>query len=1008
MFAAARSFLVRLAPSAALVLWAFTGSATEPPRPESRAPEQRTAAAGDEGAPQRNPSPDASPAAAASPVEAAFSARAGVPLTLFGYDLFDAARNAPPPPAQGAVQDGQTLGVGDEVTLTVRGTTPLQSRHVVNGEGLLLLPDLPPVAAAGRSLADVRRELQAAYAARHSLAEVYLYLTDVRRIGVLALGAVTRPGRVETTAFAVALDALLAAGGVRKDGSLRNIKLIRNGRSHPIDLYQLLLRGDGGGATMQLRDGDRLLVPPLGATAALAGPVKRPGIYELPADRPATTLRELLDLAGGPLRPAAHRALRLGIAADGQERAENLPDDGGESRTLNDGDLIVLSPRHEDRAGLVYVDGRTLRPGPRALSDAPTVAGLIGPRDLPPDAWKPFAVVASPAADGGPPALTAIDLDAATSGRAARRLRDGDRVIVLGAAEVEYLTSAPVLKLLRGDDAPKPTAVETAACPALGVLAQALAADPRGPLADGPQARLAATLTGETKPCPDVFRRHPDLLTFALSHSVLKRGGAGRPGFFPYADRRDVQPGGVADLQGPQATLIGHVRHPGVRSLARAGSLRALLENGRAFEAGVYPLIGVVERFGERDGVRRLIAFSPAATAAGRSDVKLVDRDRVHVFSAARIRAMTNPSGAKAAGRADADDDPAEALLDGHAIEPPDAAVRAFLAERTVQVRGAVASPGAYPAAGRAGVGALIDAAGGLTPQADASAIEITRPDALPARRVVSLETAEKDALTVETGGAVRVNPRPTTTETGAVLVEGEVRRPGWYDVLRGEKLSSLLARAGGLTDEAYPAGTVFLRESARRAEKAALEEQARALERNVALLLQKGEQVRQEDVGLARQLATQLRGVDPPGRIVVEADPAVLIRRPEYDAPLEAGDRVTVPKRPPTVAVTGEVMAPGHYPFRSGKQAEDYLRDAGGLRGSADESRIFMVSPDGRAEPLAVSAWNHRIVAVRPGATLIVPADPRPYGGRDLVQSVADVLAKIALTAASISVISR
>ncbi|HRJ61868.1 MAG TPA: capsule biosynthesis GfcC family protein, partial [Azospirillaceae bacterium] len=73
-----------------------------------------------------------------------------------------------------------------------------------------------------------------------------------------------------------------------------------------------------------------------------------------------------------------------------------------------------------------------------------------------------------------------------------------------------------------------------------------------------------------------------------------------------------------------------------------------------------------------------------------------------------------------------------------------------------------------------------------------------------------------------------------------------------------------------------------------------------------------------------------------------------------------------------------------------------------------ADASRVFMILPDGRAEPVAISAWNHRFAGPPPGAALVVPADPRPYSGRELFQSVADVLSKIALTAASISVISR
>lgn len=965
MLAAACRFIVRLTLVALLGLWPLAG--------------QTAASPGDD-------------LAAASPIEAAFTARAGMKLGQFGYDVL-AAPGGQPPPAQGAVSAEQVLGVGDAVTVTVRGTRPHYGRHVVNGEGLLLLPDLPPLNAVGRTLAEVRSELQEAYAASQIAADVFVYLTETRRIGVLALGAVVRPGRVEASAFATVFDALLAAGGVRKDGSLRRIKLIRGDQSFPVDVYQLLLRGDGGGATRQLRDGDRILVPPLGPTAALAGPVKRPGVFELPPDHSEIPLGELLDMAGGLLRPGQHRVLRLRIGVDGRERAE--PEAFDAATALRDGDIAILAPRREDSAGLVHLDGRALRPGPRALAEVRTLASLADPGGLSPDVWRPFAVLASPAPDGGGFALAAVDLAALARGRGDRALRDGERLIVLGGAEIDFLTSNAVLALLRGDP-PPPGALE---CAGLATLARALAADPRGPLADGPQARLARTLTGADAPCPGVFHRHADLLTFALRHAVLRRGDkGGRPGFFPYADGARAPPGGVANLEEPRVELVGHVRLPGARRLAAAPGLRALLDRGRTFETGVYPLMGVIERFDAASGARRLLAFSPAAVVAGRADVKLADRDRVHVFSAARISMMM------AGGEKEA----AEALTDGHAMEPPDRAMRAFLAERAVQARGALHAPASLPVAGRAAVGEVIEAAGGLTPQADAGAVEITWRDGTPPRRVGALEALEREGAALGPGDALRVNPRPAAVEAGGVLLEGEVRRPGWYDALRGERLSSLIARAGGLTDDAYPAGAVFLRESVRKREKAALEEQARALERNVALLLQKGEPVRQEDVGLIRQLAAQLRAADPPGRMVVEADPAALARRPERDVLLEPGDHIAFPKRPLTVTVLGEVMAPGALPFESGKDADAYIREAGGLTGMADASRAFMLLPDGRAEPLAISAWNHRFVAPPPGAALVAPPDPRPYGGRELAQTVAEVLSRIALTAASISVISR
>ncbi|HEY0833459.1 MAG TPA: polysaccharide biosynthesis/export family protein, partial [Azospirillum sp.] len=305
----------------------------------------------------------AEPARAPSPVEAAFSARADMPLQQFGHDLFPGGGPAGPPPL-GAVRGDYRLGIGDELLITLRGQQTSSKRHRIDGEGRLLVDALPPLVAAGRTLEELRAELSAAMADTLMNVEVFVSLAEVRRISVTVVGAVGRPGPYELTAFASVLDGLYAAGGVTRAGSLRRVRLVHpGGAAQTIDLYDLLLGGTG--AEESLRDGDRIVVPPLGATVAVAGPLKRPAVFELAADRPRLSLDELRELAGGLLRPGAHRALRLAIGRDGAEMAEEVKD--AHATLFGDGDLLLLTPRSEDRRGVARLDGHVLRPGPRAL-----------------------------------------------------------------------------------------------------------------------------------------------------------------------------------------------------------------------------------------------------------------------------------------------------------------------------------------------------------------------------------------------------------------------------------------------------------------------------------------------------------------------------------------------------------------------------------------------------------------------------------------------------------------
>ncbi len=607
-----------------------------------------------------------------------------------------------------------------------------------------------------------------------------------------------------------------------------------------------------------------------------------------------------------------------------------------------------------------------------------------------------------------------------------RTLAENDVLYVLGADDVDFLTSEPVLELLRGAREPAPDA-----CRGLVVLARALTAQPDGPLSSGPQARAAAGLTGGRTPCPPLFDAVPDLLVFALEHASLLMGGVPRPGFYPSAgrgsatelaiaaggpeagpyddppsiggaaQRRPAGAGSILEPDTPVYELIGHARRPGVRPLAGVATLRDALSGGDALRRDVYPLLGVIERFDRRTLSHRLLPFSPQEVASGQANRALADGDRVRLLSIAEVRSLTSLS--------DKDGKPQAPPTDS---EPADArqtlpeGVTALVRERGVQVRGAVRIPGTYPVAETASVEALLATAGGPATTADFSSVEITT--AAGQRRRLDLRDGASARTALHPGDSLRINPVPQALEARAVTISGAVRRPGSYDVARGETLSSLIDRAGGLTEEAYPAGTSFLRDSERERERAWFDQQARDLERWMVQEVEKGEAARSDVVGLARQLATQLRGVEPLGRIVVEADPLVLRQRPELDVLLEPDDRIVIPKRPLTVTVTGEVLHPTAAQFVSGKTADGYLRDAGGASRNADDARIFLVLPDGRAQPLSLSSWNHTVTAIPPGSSIVVPRDPKPFDLMEFSKNMGTILGQLAISAAAIAVISE
>jgi protein involved in polysaccharide export with SLBB domain len=221
-----------------------------------------------------------------------------------------------------------------------------------------------------------------------------------------------------------------------------------------------------------------------------------------------------------------------------------------------------------------------------------------------------------------------------------------------------------------------------------------------------------------------------------------------------------------------------------------------------------------------------------------------------------------------------------------------------------------------------------------------------------------------------------------------------------------------MIARAGGLTQQAYPLGAVFTRVRVREQEAKTFERLALDLESGLAETLSSGAVQRTSSnpaaiVASVQELANRLRTTTPVGRVVVEADPTVLGVSPELDTILEPGDTVLIPKRPNYVSVSGEVLRPGTIQFRAGKTVDQYIDGAGGISRLADDGRTFVVLPNGEAQRVAVSAWNYTSVHLPPGSTIIVPRDPKPFDWTTFSITMTEILSKLAITAASLSIIS-
>jgi len=222
-----------------------------------------------------------------------------------------------------------------------------------------------------------------------------------------------------------------------------------------------------------------------------------------------------------------------------------------------------------------------------------------------------------------------------------------------------------------------------------------------------------------------------------------------------------------------------------------------------------------------------------------------------------------------------------------------------------------------------------------------------------------------------------------------------------------------VLVRAGGLTDVAYPYGTVFLRQSVAAREEIGFQKTADEVQKQVLVGLSYAASSGSSAAGYAnfsdlRNFINELRQLKPLGRISIQADPSVLAAHPEEDPLLEAGDYIYIPQRPSTVTVLGEVSQPGSFVFNPKYGAEDYINLAGGYSSYADSGWTYVVYPDGTAQQLDSGWFSLGAREIPPGSVIYVPRDILPINWQLLLTNAGEIFRDLAVSAASLAVLQK
>ena len=346
----------------------------------------------------------------------------------------------------------------------------------------------------------------------------------------------------------------------------------------------------------------------------------------------------------------------------------------------------------------------------------------------------------------------------------------------------------------------------------------------------------------------------------------------------------------------------------------------------------------------------------------------------------------------------------------------------------TVYINGEVAKPGRFPLVANMRVSDLVRSAGGLLRSANPDSADLSHYaiSALSGERVQAghqavslapaLAGAESQNIPLRDGDVLTVPQQAGWKDVGAVVtLLGEVRKPGVYGIRPGERLSSLLQRAGGMLPTAYPRAAVFEREEVRELQQKNRQEMIQRLEQESTVVKTAASTTGTEEAALQQAAMQQrqrvleaLRKAPVSGRLVIHLRPdrSGFAGSPD-DIELRAGDSLSIPKQPGAVLVIGQVYNANALTYTPGRNANWYLSRAGGATPLANKGAIFVLRADGSVTSGSQGRlWSGGVLSATmgPGDTIVVPE--KPVLGSNTFKNVLTV-AQIASSAALVAAVA-
>jgi polysaccharide biosynthesis/export protein len=970
-----------------------------------------------------------------------------IPMELkpFGYEFFKEAAVKMAAERQDIPVPGEyVVGPGDEVKILLWGRVNAQYNLLIDRNGNITVPQIGPIRVAGMTFEQMAKHL-VGQSEQIVGANIDVTMGALKSIPIFVLGDVRRPGAYTIGSFATITDALLMAGGPSEVGSMRTVQLRRNDKVvSELDLYDLLLKGDKS-KDKALQAGDVVFLGVAGPLVGVAGNVRRPAIYEL---KQRLDLQSFFDLAGGIIPTADTQRIQVErIVKNDRQIVIDINDrnlDAAKNIQLQDGDLVKVFPIVEKDVNAVYLFGNVKRPGKYELKPGMKVTDLIkDPNDLLEETHLEYALVKRLVLPTAEPILIPLNLKRLLFDKDASqniRLEPQDSVFIFSKwffRDRPFVTIEGEVRRLAfraAKEERKGPARQTYDDTLSDIFGQAKLEEKMQELRSDRLDQLSVRRDGLAD---RLLEMRPDDRDKLLKEMKVEDRDAILRQLKP--EERDIV---LNQFRPEERDMILRRLRQDERDLA----LRQLKQEGR----GGMPREGQSAADLERTG-------KPLLTESAQPDVTPVRYIRVDLIESMRVRDAILAAGGltreayleraeivrlddrqefkrvyfNLAGALDGDPQHNIVLQDQDRVIVHSSLGYAY--RRTVAVEGAVVKPGSYQYSNSMTVRDLVFAAGNITESAFLDEAELSsqfldngRTFKVDHRKINLRKVLEGDPahnLPLKPYDRLFVKQIPDWSREQFVTVSGEVRFPGRYILRKGERLSSVVDRAGGYGENAYLRGAYFTRESVRELQEKALTEMVARLERELLAegSMQASASLSQEEVAAKRVEMEQkqkfieaLRKVKAMGRMTIFLTNVRLLKGSPYDIELQAGDSLFVPTSTSVVNVVGSVMSFGSFVYLDKADYNLYIQMAGGYSRYADTDNAYVLKVDGSARKLSKGTinWNpfnnrYEFSAfvpdekpIEPGDTIVVPEKLDRIAWLRQIKDITQILANVALAA--------